>query len=361
MFGDFYRGKKVLVTGHTGFKGSWICHWLKLLGAEVAGLSHGIVSEPSHFEVSGLESKIRHYTGHVEDQNLVKSVMDEFEPEVVFHLAAEAIVRTCIDDPITALKTNVLGTAVMLKAVEKSSTVKSAVFITSDKCYENVEWEYGYRETDHLGGKDPYSASKAAAEHVFHSFYSTYFKELSSTKIATARAGNVIGGGDWAAKRIVPDCVRSWSAGEIVEIRSPEATRPWQHVLEPLSGYLWLAKILTEKEDVNGESFNFGPRAEVVETVRALVDEMNLHWDKAAWKDASSLNQAKNEAGLLKLCCDKAMAELNWTAILSFKETIQMTSKWYSRFYSKDQSIETQKNIEEYCRLAKERGCVWSN
>ncbi|MBF0312039.1 MAG: CDP-glucose 4,6-dehydratase [Oligoflexia bacterium] len=374
MLTNVYHGKKVLVFGHTGFKGSWLTSWLLRLGANVAGFSNGIPTSPSLFEVLDLASNIRDYRGDVRDYEKVQEVVNEFSPDIIFHLAAKAIVRECLDNPVSAFHTNLLGTVHVLDAIRSCNSVQSAVIITSDKCYENVEWEYGYREDDRLGGKDPYSASKASAELAFSSYYRSYLiHQKPRLHIYTARAGNVIGGGDWARDRIIPDCMRAWYQGSSAEIRSPEATRPWQHVLEPLSGYLTLGawKYLTKKIDLSGHSFNFGPSSEVNQSVRELILEMQQSWKFSDPTQVSfytpeafqreSMKTSK-EATLLKLCCDKSFSKLQWKPTLNFRETVAMTVNWYKEFKNTPSKIAcfTQNQIEEYQKLAKERDIFWN-
>ena len=242
-FNDGYNGRRVLVTGHTGFKGSWLSLWLKQLGAEVGGFSMGTPGPLSNFELLGLEKHLHHYVGDIRDLSRLAQVIDEFKPDIVFHLAAQALVRHSYTDPVTTFETNTMGMVNLLECVRTRPWISAAVLITSDKAYRNVEWCWGYRETDALGGNDPYSGSKSCADLVAQSYFHSYLRH-TPTRIAITRAGNVIGGGDWADDRIVPDCIRAWSVGESVTVRSPQATRPWQHVLEPLSGYLLLAKNL---------------------------------------------------------------------------------------------------------------------
>lgn len=362
MFDNVYHGRKVLITGHTGFKGSWLAHWLLELGAEVAGYSLYLPSSPCNFEVLGLEKRLKHYIGDIRNSDSVLDVFNDFKPEIVFHLAAQAIVRTSYDDPKTTFDTNVGGTVNLLDAVRKTSSVRTAVFITSDKCYENVEWEFGYRENDRLGGKDPYSASKACAE-VAISSYARSFLNGENKKVASARAGNVIGGGDWAKDRIVPDCARAWSIGEAPVIRSPAATRPWQHVLEPLSGYLWLGAGLENGRDgLAGEAFNFGPRAEVNQSVARLIEEMRQTWPAAGSKPDPAGSGVKVEAGLLKLCCDKALHRLGWKAVLGFEETVEMTAQWYKTYHEGADDIKQLTNIQlsNYASLGRDRGAPWA-
>ncbi len=364
MFKQAYKGRRVLVTGHTGFKGSWLCLWLKSLGAEVRGLSLYVPSDPSLFELSSLSKDFPFVPQDVCDLAGLKKTLDEFRPEIVFHLAAEAIVRACYDDPLKAFRTNTLGTATMLEACRSSASVKALVCITSDKCYENVEWEYGYRESDRLGGKDPYSASKACAELAFSAMTRSYYAGPESALCVSVRAGNVIGGGDWARDRIVPDCVRAWSQGKAPEVRNPAFTRPWQHVLEPLSGYLHLGSLLLRGEQkYRGESYNFGPRNDRDYSVGNLIEEMQKTWKGNKINIAlHNPDSARKEAGLLKLSCDKAFFHLKWLSVMDFPETIQMTTSWYKGFYQERVPAEhlTGHDIDTYQKLARERGIVWA-
>jgi len=255
-------------------------------------------------------------------------VFDDFQPHLVFHLAAQAIVRRSYDDPKLTFDTNIGGTVNVLECIRLHDCVETAVIITSDKCYRNTEWVWGYRENDPLGGDDPYSASKGCAEIVINSYCESFFNEDKKVNIASARAGNVIGGGDWAEDRIVPDCVRTWSDSREVTIRNPEATRPWQHVLEPLSGYLWLGCLLGNRRLSAGEAFNFGPEDEIIRPVSVLIDTFKEYWVNAKW-NVESDNSFKRESRLLKLCCDKALKLLNWKGVLSFEETIEITGGNY--------------------------------
>jgi len=363
MMFDCFKNKTILVTGHTGFKGSWLALWLTELGAKVIGYSIDIPTSPSHFESLNLKDKIVDIRGDVCDLANLKKAFSTHKPEIVFHLAAEAIVHTCYETPKKAFETNVMGTLNILECLKDTKTVKAAVLITSDKCYENVEWEYGYRETDRLGGADPYSASKACAELVISSYFRSFIKN-TNCKLASVRAGNVIGGGDWAAFRIVPDAIRSWSQNEELIIRNPYATRPWQLVLEPISGYLTTAAYLLDEKkslSVNGESFNFGPQSEVIQPVSELVEEMKNDWPGKKYKIVINPD-AKKEANLLKLCCDKALSRLNWRAVLSFKETILLTSTWYKDYYEKNSSTHelSTSQIQAYQEFARARGVEWA-
>jgi len=363
MFNNIYKNKKVLVTGHTGFKGSWLTTWLLNLGANVAGYSIGVPTTPSHFEELGLENKINHFLGDIRDYDYFLKVCKEFEPEFIFHLAAQPLVRESYENPRETFDVNMVGTLNVLEAIRQlKDVVKVGVIITSDKCYDNVEWVYGYREDDRLGGEDPYSGSKGAAELIVKSYMHSFFKQ-GFPNICTTRAGNVIGGGDWAKDRIVPDIVRSWSENIPVEIRSPYSTRPWQHVLEPLSGYLCIgAELYEENSKHKNLAYNFGPDAKVNKNVGELIDEMKLLWvDSPGWIN-KFVDDGKKEANLLKLSCDRANIQLKWFPVLEFKETIDFTMSWYTNFYmKKNQVFEfTDSQINLYTLKAKERGIQWA-
>lgn len=362
MFNSIYAGKKVVVTGHTGFKGTWLTQWLTMLGAKVMGISDAIPTIPSMFEILNVEKVIDHRIIDIRDAESLATAITDFQPEFLFHLAAQAIVSSSYLDPLATISTNVLGTAHVLDALRKLREPCNVVIITSDKCYENVEWEWGYRESDHLGGKDIYSASKGAAELIFHSYYHSFIKHQSNIRIASARAGNVIGGGDWAKDRIVVDAVRSWNDNQSVQIRSPEATRPWQHVLEPLSGYLWLGACLSSNSKLNGESFNFGPRAEQSRRVVELISDLFEHWDKEFTCYQVTGNIPFHEAGLLKLNCDKALFHLKWEPTLCYEECVQMVGQWYAGFYlhEEDVAMLTGQQIVQYMEMATKRGRLWT-
>lgn len=364
MFGNIYKGKKVLVTGHTGFKGTWLTTWLLDLGAEVCGISKDIPTKPSMFEELGLKSKIQHHIADVRDLSAINKVVVEFKPDFLFHLAAQPIVSLSYSDPLETISSNVMGTANVLEVLRKLNHKCNAVIITSDKCYENVEWVWGYKETDNVGGRDIYSGSKGAAEVIFHAYQQSFFPtQDGNVKLATGRAGNVIGGGDWAADRIVSDCMRAWSKNEQVEIRCPDATRPWQHVLEPLSGYLALAQGLEENPSNHGQQYNFGPKSEQNHTVKDLLTDLSEHWD---FKDTAEAylvtdNIPFHEAGLLKLNCDKALFNLKWEANLNYTQCIKFVSEWYFEFYQGNISMMdfTSIQIAEYQRIASENKLVW--
>jgi len=364
MFNNKYKRLRVLVTGHTGFKGSWLSAWLIKLGAEVAGYSSSIPTIPSHFEMIRLSGQLRHFIGDIRDYDRLIEVFKEFKPEVVFHLAAQPIVSVALKSPKETFDINLIGSINVMEAVRNTPSVKAAVFITSDKCYENVEWEFGYRENDRLGGKDPYSASKACAEIALRSYYLSYVKGQMPLKMVTARAGNVIGGGDWGQDRVVPDCIRNWSENRPVQIRNPNSTRPWQHVLEPLSGYLWLgALLLDDKAGIDGEAFNFGPGGEINIPVSALLEKMRSIWGGGSWKVIRTADIAKKEASLLKLSCDKAFYLCGWVSNLTFEETVKMTMEWYTEWNrEKDGNMApvTSSHISKFENIALERDRVWA-
>ena len=363
MFENIYEGKRVLITGHTGFKGTWLCTWLLDLGATVAGYSVDIPTEPSHFGALGLSSQIEHFQGDVRNKSSLDEAMNQFRPDIVFHLAAQSLVRKSYENPVLTFETNSMGTLNFLDCLRNQPSVIATILITSDKCYENVEWLWGYRENDSLGGKDPYSASKACAEIISRVYMESFFKEKGPS-VATTRAGNVIGGGDWALDRIVPDCVRAWSKDEKVLIRNPSATRPWQHVLEPLSGYLVLGqKLFQGNPEVKNQSFNFGPPAKVNQSVGELITGMAQYWQGAEWKFEQEVDSGKPESTLLKLNCDKALQMLQWNAVLDFSETTRMTGKWYQTFYNQGPNsitATTRRQIEEYTEKAARLNLAWT-
>jgi len=365
MFNNVYAGKKVFVTGHTGFKGTWLTAWLLKLGAEVIGYSKDIPTHPSMFDVLDLHKSIKHIQGDIRDLEKIKQVVKQEKPDFVFHLAAQAIVSISYADPCETILTNAVGTMNILEALRVLETPCAAVLITSDKCYDNVEWIWGYRETDSLGGKDVYSGSKGAAELVIKSYLHSFFtSDKSPVKLGIGRAGNVIGGGDWAKDRIVADIYRSWSEGATVEIRSPTATRPWQHVLEPLSGYLNLGQALTLNDELHGDAFNFGPRAEQNRTVLELLSDLSKHWGFTNTSEAYQVtgNIPFHEAGLLKLNCDKALFHMRWEPTLDYVETVEFIAKWYTAYYRGgiDMAVLTDEQLSCYCKHAQSRARLWA-
>lgn len=364
MYNNKFFKKKILITGHTGFKGSWLTSWLLKLGADIVGYSIDIPSNPSMFEEIDLESRIKHIIGDVRDLGHLRDVVNSERPDFVFHLAAQAIVSTSYADPVDTISTNVMGSVNILESFRNYDGECVIIMVTSDKCYDNVEWIWGYRESDSLGGKDVYSGSKGAAELVIKSYFNSFFKNKKQIKLGIGRAGNVIGGGDWAKDRIIVDCVKAWSSNLPVEIRCPDATRPWQHVLEPLSGYLNLASNLADDINLNGEAFNFGPRAEQNQTVLQLISILAKNWGFADNKDAFTItdNLPFSEAGLLKLNCDKALSILKWESTLNYNENLELLGTWYKSYYLKSINMFnlTLSQIEHYENLAFTRDRLWS-
>jgi CDP-glucose 4,6-dehydratase len=358
-----FKGSRVLLTGHTGFKGTWLSLWLTQMGAQVHGVSLGIPSEPSHFKAADLPSLLIDHRLDIRDGVALKLLVQEIQPDFVFHLAAQALVRRSYEEPVESWQTNTIGTVNVLEALRTLENPCVAVFITSDKCYDNVEWVWGYRETDALGGPDPYSASKGAAELAIRSYVRSFFPSDGVVRIGVGRAGNVIGGGDWAEDRIVPDCMRNWSRGEIVPLRNPLATRPWQHVLEPLSGYLSLAMALKESPSLHGEPFNFGPLAQQNHSVAELATAMAKHWDRVRWKDVSAQYGGPYESSLLKLNCDKALQYFGWWAAWDFESTVRETALWYRHYYEQPENSIADfslRQISAYVQSAKVQGVAWA-
>lgn len=339
--------------------------WLLRLGAKVVGVSKDVPTKPAMFHELGLPGRISHCQADIRDLDAMSELVVREQPDFVFHLAAQAIVSVSFADPVETITTNAIGTMNVLESLRQLDRPCVAVIITSDKCYDNVEWLWGYRETDALGGKDVYSGSKGAAELIIKSYLHSFFVgQNNSVRLGVCRAGNVIGGGDWAKDRIVVDCMRAWSQGDVVEIRSPRATRPWQHVLEPLSGYLSLGMALAESDALHGESFNFGPRAEQNRTVVELLDDLRRFWGLKKAEDSYRVtdNIPFHEAGLLKLNCDKALFHLKWESNLNYDEMIRMVSEWYYSYYQgeRDMYAFTLEQLAEYEHLAMERGRIWA-
>jgi len=350
MLGGFYGGKKVLVTGHTGFKGSWLSVWLSSLGAEVCGYSLDPYTVPSMFRELGIAGKISgSRTGDITDAEALNRVFNEFKPEIVFHLAAQPIVRLSYSEPVLTYRTNVMGTLNVLEAARHCGSVKAFVNVTTDKCYENTESGRGYREDDPMGGYDMYSSSKGCVEIMSSSFRRCFLQREGGYAMATARAGNVIGGGDWAPDRLIPDCVRAINAGRKIEIRNPFSVRPWQHVLEPLSGYLLLGYLLFSGGAEFAEGYNFGPGPESVLRVSDIVKDFVRFYGSG--EIIVHKKDSLHEAGLLALNIEKAEKKLGWTPSLTPGEAVKNTVEWYKRFYSGsemyDFTVEQIKNYQE--------------
>lgn len=363
-FNNIYKGKKVLITGNTGFKKNWLSTWLNSMGADVYGYSLSIPTQPSMYEAIGLGEKIHQHFGDIRNKDEFNDYVQEVRPDFLIHLAAQALVLTSYKEPFDTITTNVVGTAAVCEAIKNITWNCTCVLITSDKAYDNVEWIWGYRETDRLGGKDIYSGSKGAAELVIKSYWYSFIKDMPNIKMGVTRAGNVIGGGDWAKDRIIVDCVKAFSQGKTVEIRSPKATRPWQHVLEPLSGYLTLGQFLTEGKVENGEAYNFGPRAEQTKTVFQLVQDLAERWGLDKNKAAKLTgNSPFHEATLLKLNCDKALAYLHWHSTLHYEDCVNFIADWYRAFYvdkNKDMYQLTLNQIHTYVEKAKGENLEWA-
>ena len=362
MFEGIYKDKKILISGHTGFKGSWLSLWLAKLGAKVKGFSNGIPTKPSNYIASSVKDVIEDLRLDVRNKDSVNAVIQDFEPDFIFHLAAQPLVHQAFVKPIETMEINALGPVVLLDALRNYNKRVTAIIITSDKAYDNIESVWGYRENDRLGGKDPYSASKGMAEIAVRAFVKTYFSgQDCCVRIGIGRAGNVIGGGDWANCRIVPDCVKAWSVNKSVDIRNPRSTRPWQHVLEPLGGYLSLGQMLNENSSYHGEAYNFGPVSNQDKNVEELIIEMSKHWEQVSWGDVIDDNENLAESVLLKLNCDKALAQLKWSPTLTFEETVSMTVQWYKYYYEnncKNMYDYTLGQIAEFTRLAIERNSI---
>jgi len=358
QFNNIYECKKVLVTGHTGFKGSWLTLWLEQLGANVCGFSrYEPVSEPLHFAL--LETNVSDFRGDVREYDKLFYTIRISKPEIVFHLAAQPLVRKSYSNPLETFSTNVLGTANLLEACRTTSSVKAVVVITTDKVYENREWPWGYRETDTLGGHDPYAASKACAEIVATSFRNSFY-EKENLLLATCRAGNVIGGGDWAADRIVPDMVRAAAVGKTTVIRMPHAVRPWEHVLEPLAGYLLVGQRLLEGKSEFAQAWNFGPDHEGIVTVEQLAEYAKTHWNALTFDLQRSETQKLHETSHLSLDCSKAKRQLGWSPVWSLEETVKHTIDWYREYYE-NKNVMTREQLVQFVEDAKVRQVVWAN
>ena len=365
MFKGIYKDRTVLVTGHTGFIGSWLVLWLQSLGAKVVGYSLESSTKPSLFETLGLENEITHIIGNVQDNQNLSDNIEKYKPEIVIHLAAQPLVRVSYEDPVETFRTNILGTVNILDSIRKSGSVSSCVVMTSDKCYQNLDADRFHKETDPLGGSDPYSASKGAAEIITNSFRNSFFNK---SNIATVRAGNVIGGGDWAKDRIVPDCIRALTTNKKIMVRNPSSIRPWQFVLEPISGILWLGSKLYTKPEKYSEAWNLGPNQTSNITVEKVVQNIIRIWDKdgsekGSWLDTSkeSKNQP-NESISLLLDSTKALTSLEWKTIYSFETAINQTISWYKSYYNNDTSMKelSVHQIEQYSKTADQMNITWA-
>lgn len=361
LFGGIYKNKTVLVTGHTGFKGSWLVYWLNKMGAKVVGYSLKAPTTPNHIELLNLN--MDSIVGDIRDLDKLNQVFNKYKPDIVFHLAAQALVRLSYENPIETYETNVIGTLKVFEAC-RNAKVKAIVNITSDKAYENKEWIWGYRENDPMGGYDPYSSSKGCADILASSYRNSYFnthdyKIKHNTLLATCRAGNVIGGGDWAKDRLITDIMLSVSQGKKVTIRNPRATRPWQHVLEPLSGYLHIGQKLLEEKVEFADAWNFGPSDEGSICVEEVVKNIKKNWEKIDYEINSDPNQL-HEANLLKLDCSKAHILLKWKDVWDSQTTFEKTVKWYKFYYEENQNILTEQDLDSYVNDAKNKDLEWS-
>lgn len=367
-FGNFYSDKVIFVTGHTGFKGPWLCTWLKLLGAKkIIGYALSPPMDPSGFEVCRIEKHIEHIHGDVRDYTLLLDSLQKHQPDFIFHLAAQSLVPYSIENPLETFEVNLMGTANMLEAALKVESIQAVVSITSDKCYLNNNWVWGYRETDRLGGHDPYSSSKACTELAIATYQSRDFQNAKNRQqylpIASVRAGNVIGGGDWSSKRLVPDTIRAIANKEDIILRSPNATRPWQHVLEPLSGYLWVGANILQNPERFVTGWNFGPVDQGVYPVEEVVKKIKAYWPAPESEIVITENEAQTEAMLLALDCSKARHHLQWTGTWKIDETLHATSDWFKHYYDdKDSDMYefTLRQIEQYIDDAENRGQTWA-
>lgn len=340
VFNNFYKGKRVLVTGHTGFKGSWLAIWLHELGAEVVGVGLKPYSEKDNFVLSGIGKKIwADIRADIREGEKMKEIFKRYQPEIVFHLAAQPLVRLSYEIPVETYQTNVMGTINIMEAIRATESVKVGVMITTDKCYDNKEQMRGYKEDDPFGGYDPYSSSKGACEIAIQSWRRSFFNPEDYGKhhvsLASVRAGNVIGGGDWAKDRIIPDCIRALETDKPIEIRSPKAVRPWEHVLEPLSGYMLLAQRMWEHPTEYCEGWNFGPESESISTVWEVATELVKNYGQGELKDISDPN-ALHEANLLMLNIEKAKSRLGWKPTLNMKQTMALVADWYKRYKTEE-------------------------
>ncbi|MBA3036279.1 MAG: CDP-glucose 4,6-dehydratase [Desulfobacterium sp.] len=360
MFNNIYNRRKVLITGHTGFKGSWLALWLFKIGAEVIGYALPPPTEPNHFEL--LHADMISEIGDIRDAEKLKKVFKEYKPEIVFHLAAQPLVRLSYKDPVETFASNVMGTINVFEASRESGSVHAIVNITSDKCYENREWVWGYREIDPLGGYDPYSASKGCSELITSCWRNSFFNpkgygSIHQTLLASGRAGNVIGGGDWAVDRLIPDMMCAVTQNEKVKIRNPNASRPWQHVLEPLSGYLLLGQKLLEGRKEFAEAWNFGPFEDRNATVGEIAGQIKMSWPKIDYEIDTTHNQP-HEAGMLSLDCSKARTKMQWKPVWNSNTAVEKTTLWYRAFYETKEVLSLD-DINSYIADAKSKHLSW--
>lgn len=355
LFNDCYRNRRVLITGHTGFKGSWLSLWLHELGAKITGVALSPEDYPNHWDL--LQLPVRDERIDIRDALAVQQLFSRCKPEIVFHLAAQPLVRRSYRMPLETWETNVMGTAHVLEACRHTPSVKAIVVITTDKCYENQEWVWGYRESDRLGGHDPYSASKAGAELVAASYRNSYFQHETAPLLATARAGNVIGGGDWSEDRLIPDLLRSLMANQSLEIRMPNATRPWQHVLESLSGYLCLGQRLLSGDQSSADAWNFGPDMEGNCRVSEVLVKLKAHWEPLRWHYSDQTQF--HEASLLYLDSSKVRSQLGWRPVWSLDTTLTTTAAWYQAWLEGATMI-SRDQLYNYVTYAKKLGIAWA-
>jgi CDP-glucose 4,6-dehydratase len=366
LFSGVYSGKTVLVTGHTGFKGSWLILWLQLLGARVIGYALPPHTEPSLFQLSNAQEGITHIIGDTRDLSKVREMCQTYKPDFVFHLAAQSLVRYSYEHPVETYETNVMGTIHLFEAIRATPSVRVCVNVTSDKCYENREWEYSYRENDPMGGYDPYSSSKGCAELITAAYRRSFFNigNSPSVRVASVRAGNVIGGGDWARDRLIPDCVRSLAAKSPVIVRNPDAVRPWQYVLEPLSGYLWLGACLWNTPSTFEGSWNFGPHTAGNVSVRQIVNQVVAMWGEGEWKHVcQEQSQEPHEARTLTLDITKSSSVLGWEPITSVSQAMTETIGWYleqHRQRTLDVKAATFDRINRFVQAAISKNAMWT-
>jgi|TARA_B110000467_G_scaffold162447_1_gene185735 CDP-glucose 4,6-dehydratase len=363
LFNNFFKDKIILITGHTGFIGSWLTLWLESLGSKVIGFSLNHPTTPSLFQTLNLEDKIQHYFGDINNIEQLKAILSKHKPEIVFHLAAQSLVRLSYQTPLTTLQTNIMGTANLLESI-KNTSVKSCIVMTSDKCYRNYESFHPYDENDALGGSDPYSASKAAAEIIVNSYQKSFFdhSNVQKTKIATVRSGNVIGGGDWALDRLIPDCVRNFSERKHINLRNPNSVRPFQYVLEPISGMLCLAEKMWDDDSFN-ESWNLGPSlSDNPSRVDEVVNKVIKYWNGGSWKDTSQENSLP-ESKLLLLNSQKAIDRLDWSPVFDIDHSIKETVIWYKKYHEQKNDMEefSKRCISYYSKKAIDLGLKWTS